>query len=64
MTPDASIGLPITNDLYCRILESVDAATIRDGRNYLAAIARRLMIDDARRAKAEAAFRRAPRVDG
>ena len=46
----------LTHDTFCRILEGADAAPIRDGRNYLATIARRLVIDEARRAKVEAAF--------
>lgn len=46
----------LAHDTFCRVLEKVDAGPVRDGRSYLATIARRLIIDDARRAKVEAAF--------
>ncbi|WP_206243470.1 sigma-70 family RNA polymerase sigma factor [Novosphingobium terrae] len=46
----------LTQDTFCRLLESSRLAPIRDGRFYLATIARRLIIDDARRARVEVAF--------
>jgi RNA polymerase sigma-70 factor (ECF subfamily) len=46
----------LAHDTFCRLLERQDTTPIRDARNYLVTIARRLIIDDARRARVEAAF--------
>lgn len=46
----------LTHDTFCRLLERPDSALPRTPRSYLATIARRLMIDDARRARVEDAF--------
>ncbi|WP_068087835.1 sigma-70 family RNA polymerase sigma factor [Novosphingobium rosa] len=46
----------LAQDTFCRLLTGAEARSIRDGRSFLATIARRLIIDDARRARVEAAF--------
>ncbi|WP_414902263.1 sigma-70 family RNA polymerase sigma factor [Sphingomonas flavalba] len=46
----------LTQDTFCRLLERADTDTPRVPRSYLATVARRLMIDDARRARVESAF--------
>lgn len=46
----------LTQDTFCRLLERPDAALPRTPKSYLATIAGRLIIDDARRAKVETAL--------
>lgn len=46
----------LAQDTFCRLIEKDDTAPIRDARNYLAVIARRLLIDDIRRRDIERAF--------
>lgn len=46
----------LTQDTFCRLLERPDGRPPGTPRSYLATIARRLIIDDARRAKVESAF--------
>lgn len=46
----------IAQDTFCRILERREAASIRDGRNYLTTIARRILIDDIRHREVERAY--------
>jgi RNA polymerase sigma-70 factor (ECF subfamily) len=46
----------LAQDTFCRLLERPENAPLRTPRSYLATIARRLVIDDARRARVEAAF--------
>lgn len=46
----------LTQDTFCRLLERPQAPALQTARSYLATIAQRLVIDDARRAKVEAAF--------
>jgi RNA polymerase sigma-70 factor (ECF subfamily) len=46
----------LAQDTFCRVLERRTATPLRDGRSYLATIARRLIIDQARRTRVEAAF--------
>ena len=47
----------LAQDTFCRLLERREVtAAVRTPRSYLATIARRLMIDDVRRARVEAAF--------
>ncbi|RYE61661.1 MAG: sigma-70 family RNA polymerase sigma factor [Oxalobacteraceae bacterium] len=45
-----------TQDTFCRLLELPDAEHLRAARSYLATIARRLVIDDARRVRVETAY--------
>lgn len=56
----------LTHDTFCRLLERPDSTPPRTPRSYIATIARRLMIDDARRARVESAFLKAQAtlVDG
>lgn len=50
-------AVDLVQDTFCRLLEQPGAtATPRDPRSYLATVARRLLIDDARRRKLEAAY--------
>ncbi|ATQ44623.1 sigma-70 family RNA polymerase sigma factor [Caulobacter mirabilis] len=50
-------AVDLVHDTFCRLLEQQDAAvTPRDPRSYLATVARRLLIDDARRRKLELAY--------
>lgn len=46
----------LVQDTFCRLLDRLDKHPPRIPRSYLATIARRLLIDDARRAKIERAF--------
>ncbi|AHE56399.1 sigma-70 family RNA polymerase sigma factor [Sphingomonas sanxanigenens] len=46
----------LAQDTFCRLLEGFDGDAIRDMRNYLAVIARRLLIDDIRHREVERAF--------
>ncbi len=46
----------LTQDIFCRLLERPDGALPHTPRSYLATIARRLVIDDVRRARVESAF--------
>ncbi|MFA7595079.1 MAG: sigma-70 family RNA polymerase sigma factor [Novosphingobium sp.] len=46
----------LTQDTFCRLLEKADPDPIHVPRSYLATIARRLIVDDARRARVESAF--------
>lgn len=46
----------LAQDTFCRLLERSRAETPRDPRNYLATIAKRLLIDDVRRRELEAAY--------
>lgn len=46
----------LAQDTFCRLMETVDAAPLRDPRNYLATVARRLLVDDIRRREVERAY--------
>jgi len=46
----------LAQDTFCRLIERPDALPIRDARNLLTVIARRLLIDDIRRRDVERAF--------
>ena len=46
----------LTQDTFCKLIESRPTDAPRDPRPYLATIARRLLIDDVRRAKVERLF--------
>jgi len=46
----------LVQDAFCRLLEKPDLVLSRHPRRYLATVARRLLIDDSRRRKAENAF--------
>lgn len=46
----------LAQDTFCKLIETRPAEAPRDPRPYLATIARRLLIDDVRRAKVERAF--------
>lgn len=46
----------LAQDTFCRILERQEAAAVRDGRSYLATIARRILIDDIRHREVERAY--------
>lgn len=46
----------LAQDTFCRILEKREAASIRDGRGYLATVARRILIDDIRHREVERAY--------
>lgn len=46
----------LAQDTFCRLLEQQGGAPVRDGRSYLATVARRLLIDDIRRREIERAY--------
>lgn len=46
----------LAQDTFCRLLERTPGEPLRDARGYLAKVARRLLIDDARRRKVEQAI--------
>jgi RNA polymerase sigma factor (sigma-70 family) len=46
----------LAQDTFCRLIEGGPSSAPRDPRSYLATIARRLLIDDVRRAKVERTF--------
>ena len=49
-------ALDLTQDTFCRLLEKRNTAMPRNVRPYLATVARRLLIDDVRRAEVERTF--------
>ena len=46
----------LAQDTFCRLVERVQPDALQSPKSYLATVARRLVIDDARRARVEAAF--------
>lgn len=46
----------LAQDTFCRLIEKGAPAPLRDARNYLAVVARRLLIDDIRRQDIERAY--------
>lgn len=46
----------LAQDTFCRVLEHREAPSVRDGRSYLATIARRILIDDIRHREVERAY--------
>ena len=52
----SSRAADLAQDTFCRLLETRNAGPVRDPRNYLATVARRILIDDIRRREIEKAY--------
>ncbi|CCW17326.1 RNA polymerase sigma-70 family protein [Sphingobium indicum BiD32] len=46
----------LAQDTFCRVLETNEGAPVRDPRNYLSTVARRILIDDIRHREVERAY--------